>query len=88
MLEYLSLNCCSERFQLRTQSPVIYTLRIPEFRRAWRLACCRPQAAINKEGHIRRDNKAASEKSVNKLRAFETNLNHLELMTGDYDTKL
>ena len=68
-------------------NPVIYTLRIPEFRRAWRLACCRPQEAINK-GHKRRDSKAASEKSVNQSRAFETNLNHFELKTGDYDTKL
>ena len=70
-------------------NPVIYTLRIPEFKRALSLAYFRLQAALNKEGQKRRDKKAVSAvTSANQLRAFETNLNHLELTTGVCDTKL
>ena len=69
-------------------NPVIYTLRIPEFRRALRLAYVRLQAAIHKEDHKRRDNKVVFMTTVNQLRTFGTDSNHLELDKGDHDTRL
>ena len=69
-------------------NPVIYALRIPEFRRALRLVCVRFQAAIHKEDHKRRDNKVIPMTTVNQLRTCGTDSNHLELDKGDHDTRL
>ena len=69
-------------------NPIIYTLRIPEFRRALRLVCRRLQTAIHKEDHKRRDNKVVPMTTVNQLRTFGTDSSHLELDKGDHDTRL
>ena len=70
-------------------NPLVYALRIPEFRQALGLCCFRRQAVINKEGNEGRDNRAAA-LTVTQLRTLPTDPSHLQLAFKQkiMDTKL
>ena len=72
-------------------NPVVYALRIPEFRQA--LALCFPlrrRAAVNTENLERRNNKAAVLRTPTQLRTLQIDSNCLELKFDEevMDTKL
>ena len=68
-------------------NPVIYALRIPEFRRALSLLCFTRQSLTTRtEDHKRRDNKVSSISSTNQLKAFGTDSTNLKLAAGVEDT--
>ena len=71
-------------------NPVVYALRIPEFRQALGLCCLRREAEMNKEGNKRRANKAVALTLVPQLRTLQTDLSHLQLAFEQdvMDTKL
>ena len=60
-------------------NPVVYALRIPEFRQALALCCqIRRRAALNTENLERRNNKAAVLTTPTQLRTLQTDSNYLE----------
>ena len=73
-------------------NPVVYALRIPEFRQALALCCPlrRRAAALNTENLERRNNKAAVLTTPTQLRTLQTDSNYLELKFDEevMDTKL
>ena len=71
-------------------NPVIYALRIPEYKQALGLCCFRRQAAINQEDNERRYNRAAALTPTTQLRTFPTHLCHLNMAYENdvLDTKL
>ena len=73
-------------------SPVVYALRIPEFRQALALCCPlrRRAAAVNAENLERRNNEATILTTPTQLRTLQTDSNYLELKFDEevMDTKL
>ena len=72
-------------------NPVVYALRIPEFRQALALCCpLRRRAAVNTENLQKRNNKAAVLTTPTQLRTLQTDSNYLELKFDEevMDTKL
>ena len=69
-------------------NPVIYALRIPEFRRALTLFCFTRQTPTNRIDQKRRDNEVSPMTSANQLKTIRTNSPHLKLVTGVKDTIL
>ena len=72
-------------------NPVVYALRIPEFRQALALCCpLRRRAAVNTENLQKRNNKAAVMTTPTQLRTLQTDSNYLELKFDEevMDTKL
>ena len=70
-------------------NPLIYALRIPEFRRAPSLLCFTRQAPRSREDHKSRNRyKVAAVTSVNQIKTLGTDSSHLQLATGGHDTKL
>ena len=59
--------------------PLVYALRIPEFKQALRLCCFRRRAVMNWQGNEGRDNRAAALAPVTQLRTLPTDLCHLQL---------
>ena len=53
-------------------NPIVFALRIPEFKEALGLCCFRRRAAINKD-------RAAAMTPATQLRIFPTNLSHLNI---------
>ena len=60
-------------------NPVVYALRIPEYRQALRLCCVRRQAPMDLDSRNGRDNRAAALTPVIKLKTLPTHPNHLQL---------
>ena len=71
-------------------NPVVYALRIPEFRQALPLCCqIKRRAALNTENLERRNNKAAVLTTPTQLRTLQTDSNYLERFDEEVmDTKL
>ena len=71
-------------------NPVVYALRIPEFRQALALCCpLRRRAAVNTENLERRNNKATVLRTPTQLRTLQTDSNYLERFDEEVmDTKL
>ena len=71
-------------------NPVVYALRIPEYKQALGLCCFRRQAAINQEDNERRYNRAAALTPATQLRTFPTHPCHLNMADENdvLDTKL
>ena len=71
-------------------NPVLYALRIPEFREAWALCFLRKPAAPNIEKTLSRNEEALVLKPVGELRTSRTETNHLQLAFEQevLDTKL
>ena len=69
-------------------NPVLYALRIPEFRQALGLCCFRRQAVINIEPTHGTRNFAAVLTPVTEPRTFRTNPGHLQLEAEVEETKL
>ena len=72
-------------------NPVVYALRIPEFRQALALCCpLRRRAAVNTENLQKKNNKAAVLRTPTQLRTLQTDSNYLELKFDEevMDTKL
>lgn len=69
-------------------NPIIYALRIPEFRRVLSSFCFTRQAPTNRIDQKRRDNEVSPMTSANHLKTFGTNSPHLKLATGVKDTIL
>ena len=70
-------------------NPIVYALRIPEFRQAMAFCCVRRPVSINRKGD-RRNKKAASLTPVTPLTTSSTDPSHLELAFEQevLDTKL
>ena len=77
---------CSNSFV----NPIVYALRIPEFRQALSLCCLRRQAAMNTELIKRRNNRAAAMTPMAQLTTSQTEPSHLQLAFEQevMDTKL
>ena len=60
-------------------NPVMYALRIPEFKEALGFCCFRWQAAISTESNERSDNRAASSLPLSQLKTFSTLASHLTM---------
>ena len=58
-------------------NPIVYALRIPEFKQALDLCCFRRRAAIGMEGNKRRDNRAAVLTTVTELKTLTIDPCHL-----------
>ena len=71
-------------------NPLVYALRIPEFKQVLGLGCFGRQEVTNKEGNEGRDNRAATLTPVTQLRTLPTDPSHLELAFKEeiMDTKL
>ena len=71
-------------------NPILYVLRISEFKQALGLCCFRRQAVINREGNEGRDNRAVALTPVTQLRTLPTDPCHLQLAFKQkiMDTKL
>ena len=65
LLQTVRLSCFSNGFL----NPVVYALRIPEFRQALSLGCFKRQAAVNRGDHGSRNNRVADLVSKTELRA-------------------
>ena len=68
-------------------NPVLYALRIPEFKQALSLCCLGREEAINVEGVVRRNNAEAAVTPATQLRTLRTDPGHpqLALEHGDMD---
>ena len=60
-------------------NPVLYALRVPEFREAWALCFSRKSAAPNNEKSISRKKKTLVLKPATELRTPRTETSHLQL---------
>ena len=71
-------------------NPVVYALRIPEFKQALALCCLGRAAAINSEGGERRNNTAAAMPPARQLGTVRTSPSHLQLAFEQdvFETKL
>ena len=71
-------------------NPILYALRIPEFRESLVLCCCRWKAALDAECNERRDNRETSLSPVIRLRKLRTEPSLLQLTFKQdiVDTKL
>ena len=71
-------------------NPLVYALRIPEFKQALGVCCFRRQAVINREGNEGRDNRAAALTPVTQLRTLPTDPSYLQLAFKEeiLDTKM
>ena len=72
-------------------NPIVFALRIPEFKQALGLCCFRRRAAINSEGNRRRDNaRVTSLTPVTQLRTLPADPSHLNMAYEQdvMDTKL
>ena len=69
--------------------PVVYALRIPEFKQALTLCCLGREAAVNYEGE-RTNNAAAAMTPATQLRKLRVDPNHINLAFEQevMDTKL
>ena len=71
-------------------NPVVYALRIPEFRQALALCCVRRRTVVNTENIELRNNKAAPLTPATQLRTLQTDSTHIQLKFDEevMDTKL
>ncbi len=71
-------------------NPIVYALRIPEFKQALVLCCLGREAAINGEGDERRNNATAAVTPATQLRILRTDPSHINLAFEQevMDTKL
>ena len=69
-------------------NPLVYALRIPEFKEALGLCCFRKRVVMNREGNEGRDNRAAALRSVIQLGTLPTDPSHLQLEEEVMETKL
>ena len=71
-------------------NPVVYILRIPEFRQALAFCCLRRKTAMNEERIERGDNRAANLTPTMQLRTLKTDPTQLQIASeqGNMDTKL
>ena len=58
-------------------NPIVYALRIPEFKQGLGLCCFRRRAAISMEGNKRRDNRATALMPMTELKTLPTDSCHL-----------
>ena len=69
-------------------NPLVYALRIPEFKQALGLCCFRRRAVMNREGDEGRDNRAVALTPVIQLGTLPTDPSHLQLEEEVIETKL
>ncbi len=71
-------------------NPIVYALRIPEFKQALALCCLGREATMNGEGGERRNNAAAAVTPATQLRILRTDPSHIKPLFGqqNMDTKL
>ena len=60
-------------------NPILYALRIPEFRKALALCCFRRKAATDGGGNERRDDRKATSTAVTRLRTLRTDASLVQL---------
>ena len=60
-------------------NPLVYVLRIPEFKQALGLCCFGKQAVMNRQGNEGKDNRAAALTPVTQLRTLPNDPCHLQL---------
>ena len=58
-------------------NPIVYALRIPEFKQALGLCCFRRRVAISMEGNKRRDNRVTALMPMTELKTLPTDSCHL-----------
>ena len=85
LLQTVRLICLSNAFF----NPVVYALRIPEFREGMGLCCFRRKASMNEEDHKRIDNSTAALVSNTELRTLRLDPSQLQLACEQdvFDTK-